>query len=478
MTTDFNFDGMRKKTTPPSDTDPTNATNSVLPIETVSVKPLERLKINIAPLDDEVTPVQAQEEKLIDEVTPAVSVAENELDNFNPLLDEDGDDDYTPGGTVEQKPPVVQSNPVARIETKSDSDVSKSYKRSRLTATDRELIEFLYDFGYASVSQLRALFEGKRYVIDEASGGQKKKWQKTGKPLTADPILKRLKGLEAIGLVERQALAFGNILWFCTDLGQKLIGRSSGPEPKRVRNLALSGTPHTLMRNQVAASLIGFQKFGAESLNVLGVRSLTGVDFEFVTSTFIERSWNSTYKKVPAPIDKAKAQEEMKSRALTEALSGQLTLDGLEDRYPSLWTPVRVWQDTDKARKPKVYPDGNPVLKSLSATPDMVLRMPRKTINRGESIALEFERENKSIPDYYYRFLAYKNWQHIYRAVYYVILEKNPSRKGARNHTGEDQKSKILRAIKLADCEGFIKVVPLKNTDGEIWFNDKSIWQL
>lgn len=459
-----------------------------------------------APANTKPQRIKAEEvsaDDFFDDLTPVLTrptqTPEVGREVTHPFLDEDDDGAYEPKRAAPPFAPPVQSDAssavldevtqadpqasrTASVElTAAQSAVSKSYRRSRLTQTDRDLLEFLYEFGYASVSQLRALFEGKHYARrgGGASGAteQKNHWVKTGKPLTPDPVLRRLKGLEGLGLVEQQPLALGKTLWFCTHDGQSAIGRSGGPEPKRVRNFAVSRSEHTLMLNQVAASLVGYQKFGAAQLNMLGAKNMTALDFEFVHESYIVRAWNRAHKDTPIPVQRAQAQMDLKKKALA-AVREVPHGGGIAVTYPALWTPVLLWQDTNKRSEPKVYPDGKPVMKAVSVTPDLVLSIPSRTAGQGESIAIEVERKNMDVADYYWRFMAYKNWREVYRAVFYVLIEKDPARRTVRSHSGEDQKSKILRAIKQAGCENFVKVVSLKDTDGAVFYDSKTIWEL
>lgn len=443
-----------------------------------------------------IKPEGASADDFFDDLTPVLSgpaqTPKADREVTHPFLDEDDDGAYEPkradpllARTVERGASsalldeVTEADPhvsrIAPVElTAAQSAVSKSYRRSRLTRTDRDLLEFLYEFGYASVSQLRALFEGKQY---EVGSDGKKHWVKTGRPLTPDPVLRRLKGLEGLGLVEQQPLALGKTLWFCTHDGQSAIGRSGGPEPKRIRNFAVSRSEHTLMLNQVAASLVGYQKFGAAQLNMLGAKNMTALDFEFVQESYIVRAWNRAHKDTHVPVQRAQAQLDLKKKALA-AVRETPHAGGIAVNYPALWTPALLWQDTNKRSEPKVYPDGKPVMKAVSVTPDLVLSIPSRTAGHGESIAIEVERKTMDVADYYWRFMAYKNWREVYRAVFYVLIEKDPARRTVRSHSGEDQKSKILRAIKQAGCENFVKVVSLNDTDGAVFYDSKTIWEL
>jgi hypothetical protein len=98
--------------------------------------------------------------------------------NVHPILDDDDEDEYEPKPTASPQSPAVNLDAGGKLDDEVTSAdprasrtnpleltavqpvVSKSYRRSRLTQTDRDLLEFLYEFGYASVSQFASSVRG------------------------------------------------------------------------------------------------------------------------------------------------------------------------------------------------------------------------------------------------------------------------------------------------------------------------------
>src|SRR5690242_2706959 len=124
----LNFSGIKRLSAPP--------TPPVPPKPTVkgAVEPPSRPKVL-----DEVTVSTASTQPTHEEVE----------DTFNPVLDDDDDETYTPQPAAEEPPSKAPSKREPKRSSKPVDDstdgVSKSYRRSRITETDREVIEFLYE---------------------------------------------------------------------------------------------------------------------------------------------------------------------------------------------------------------------------------------------------------------------------------------------------------------------------------------------
>lgn len=309
-------------------------------------------------------------------------------------------------------------------------------KRIRPTVADRDIIQFLAKFKFASARILSRL-------RDEPIS---RTWRK----------LQRLKkgGLVA----DSEVIGMGTI-WYLSTAGMALSGYSF--QPYRRRSGKTSQMPPTIGANHVAACLWN------NTINIL-----------------CEENFPQKNRLIPVrgDLDRVVGEELVSELELRSSLGREANpaFGGVRSgndggQYAMVAEQAQaIWHEWDRNGRSQESPEtqiGNEYLWVLYPTsgftksfhiPDLVVKRPRDADGTPRSIAVEIELNQKSYDRYMETLMAYKIDNHIYEKVVWVTTS-----------------SSIARVLtEIADkigLEGF-DVVPMVNEDGE--YRNPDIWYI
>lgn len=309
-----------------------------------------------------------------------------------------------------------------------------AYKRNsklRFNQKDRELLQFLALFRYATDAQLSRMFS-------EAIG----------------TTYNRLKKLRQQGLVIDKKIYGNRPIWFLTAAGMIL----SGYDLPRITEskLTFSMFPHQFTVNNTAANLWG------ANLNVLnqdGFPAMNRVD------------------------DKGKAVygEQLVSELEIQSSFGKMRMFDKSDVYrPQLLGRIdrefKQWEESGGPTfgdSPEMH-YGNEYMWALYPpmalrvayhVPDLVIKRPRNLDGTPNSIAVEIEISNKALDSYERTLRAYKADKRLYKKVVWVCKNTGPARKLIQ----------VAKDIGLYQ-EGRIDIVPILTENGV--FKERDLWTI
>lgn len=304
-------------------------------------------------------------------------------------------------------------------------------KSPRFGQKEREVLEFLAMFRYATDQQLARMFS-------EATG----------------TAYNRLKRLRQQGLVIDKKIYGNRPIWFLTDAGLII----SGYDLPRITEskLTFSMFPHQFTVNNTAANLWG------ANIDVLGLpdypskfRRNSKGELTFGENLVSELEIQSSFGKV-------KSFE--KADVFRPALLSNI------DREFAKWQNAG---GLESGSSPEMH-YGNEYMWSLMPpynihlayhVPDLVIKRDRNADGTPNSIAVEIEISNKAADSYEKTLLAYKADKRLYSKVIWVCKSAGPAGKLER----------IAKDIGLWQ-EGRIDVVPIVTENGV--FKDRDLWTI
>lgn len=304
-------------------------------------------------------------------------------------------------------------------------------KSPRFGQKEREVLEFLAMFRYATDQQLARMFS-------EAAG----------------TAYNRLKRLRQQGLVIDKKIYGNRPIWFLTDAGLII----SGYDLPRITEskLTFSMFPHQFTVNNTAANLWG------ANIDVLGLpdypskfRRNSKGELTFGENLVSELEIQSSFGKV-------KSFE--KADVFRPALLSNI------DREFAKWKNAG---GPESGSSPEMH-YGNEYMWSLMPpynihlayhVPDLVIKRDRNADGTPNSIAVEIEISNKAADSYEKTLLAYKADKRLYSKVIWVCKSAGPAGKLER----------IAKDIGLWQ-EGRIDVVPIVTENGV--FKDRDLWTI
>lgn len=304
-------------------------------------------------------------------------------------------------------------------------------KSPRFGQKEREVLEFLAMFRYATDQQLARMFS-------EATG----------------TAYNRLKRLRQQGLVIDKKIYGARPIWFLTDAGLII----SGYDLPRITEskLTFSMFPHQFTVNNTAANLWG------ANIDVLGLpdypsknRLNSKSELSFGENLVSELEIQSSFGKV-------KSFE--KADVFRPALLSNI------DREFAKWKNAG---GPESGSSPEMH-YGNEYMWSLMPpynihlayhVPDLVIKRDRNADGSPNSIAVEIEISNKAADSYEKTLLAYKADKRLYSKVIWVCKSAGPAGKLER----------IAKDIGLWQ-EGRIDVVPIVTENGV--FKDRDLWTI
>lgn len=304
-------------------------------------------------------------------------------------------------------------------------------KSPRFGQKEREVLEFLAMFRYATDQQLARMFS-------ESTG----------------TAYNRLKRLRQQGLVIDKKIYGNRPIWFLTDAGLII----SGYDLPRITEskLTFSMFPHQFTVNNTAANLWG------ANIDVLGLpdypsknRLNSKSELSFGENLVSELEIQSSFGKV-------KSFE--KADVFRPALLSNI------DREFAKWKNAG---GPESGSSPEMH-YGNEYMWSLMPpynihlayhVPDLVIKRDRNTDGSPNSIAVEIEISNKAADSYEKTLLAYKADKRLYSKVIWVCKSAGPAGKLER----------IAKDIGLWQ-EGRIDVVPIVTETGV--FKDRDLWTI
>lgn len=322
-----------------------------------------------------------------------------------------------------------RSKHIARVAAGRKGMISGS--RARFGQKEREVLEFLAMFRYATDHQLARMFS-------EAPG----------------TAYNRLKRLRQQGLVIDKKIYGARPIWFLTDAGLII----SGYDLPRITEskLTFSMFPHQFTVNNTAANLWG------ANIDVLGLHDYPSKfrvnskgEFTFGENLVSELEIQSSFGKV-------KSFE--KADVFRPALMSNI------DREFAKWKNAG---GPESGPSPEMH-YGNEYMWSLMPpynihlayhVPDLVVKRNRNSDGSPNSIAVEIEISNKAADSYEKTLLAYKADKRLYGKVIWVCKSAGPAGKIER----------IAKDIGLWQ-EGRIDVVPIVTENGV--FKDRDLWTI
>lgn len=263
-------------------------------------------------------------------------------------------------------------------------------KRSYTTLGDIQILSFLYRFQIASINILSiALNKTKRAITGQ------------------------LGKLYNLGLVDKMPVEGNIYIWGITKLGQSLITDDTRP-PKRPK---VKGVSQLLTINYVVACLY------SNTINALNLDDFpySGREFqgeilqgeEIIPERFLR---SSLYKM---------STEMGFGRSINSAINNRVL-----EQAEAIW---REWEIKGRSQdSPELIPD-NEYLYLLYpkgsftdsyVIPDLIVKRPRSSDGTPNNIAIEVERQIKTVSDYKKKLLAYKQDTRLYSKVVYITSSK------------------------------------------------------
>ena len=313
----------------------------------------------------------------------------------------------------------------------SGADALRRGSKLRFTEKDRDTLQFLGMFRYATDQQLSRMFS-----------------------LSVSTMYNRLKRLRSQGLVIDKKLYGARPIWFLTEAGMIL----SGLDLPRVTEskMSFSMFPHQFTVNNTAANLWGANvnvlnlddypernKVNGKGVSVLG-ESLVS---ELEVQSSLGRIKMFDKGEVFNPQLRAQIEKDFKD---WERAGGV----GFGDSPEMLFGNEFMWA---------IMPPYN--IKLAYHVPDLVVKRPRSGDGSPNSIAVEVEINNKPSKAYEKTLLAYKSDNRMYKQVVWVCKNVGPARK----------LEQISKEIGLWQ-DGRIKIVPVLTENGV--FKERDLWTI
>lgn len=311
------------------------------------------------------------------------------------------------------------------------ADGLKRGSRSSFNAKDRETLQFLAMFRYATDAQLARMFS-----------------------CSVQTSYNRLKKLRSVGLVIDRKIYGARPIWFLTEAGLLL----SGFDLPRVTEskLTFSMFPHQFTVNNTAANLWG------ANVNVLNLP-------EFPVRNRVDGKGEMVFG------------EKLVSELEIQSAFGKIKMFDKSDVYrPELLAEIekqfRSWEragGVDFGPSPEQVL-GNEYMWALMPpfnirlayhVPDLVVVRPRNEDGTPESIAVEIEINNKASGSYEKTLRAYRADNRLYKKVIWVCKNIGPARK----------LEQISKEIGLWQ-DGRIDIVPVITEDGV--FKERDLWMI
>lgn len=342
-------------------------------------------------------------------------------------------------GAVSLRPPigVVETEKERKERLKRVSravgglDSLKRGSKFRFVEKDREVLEFLAMFRYATAGQLGRMFSHKESTMG-----------------------KRLKKLRLQGLVIDRKLYGSKPIWFLTSAGMIV----SGFELPRITEskLTFSMFPHQFVVNNTAANLWG------ANVNVLNLP-------EYPSKNRVNDKGESVFG------------EELVSELELQSSLGKFKTFGKSSVYrPEIVSTIdRSFREWEEAGGVNFGPSpemvfGNEYMWILFPpynhrlawhVPDLIVKRPRGPGGEPRSIAVEIELANKSEESYLRTLKAYKDNTRLFERVIWVCKSKGAASKLERS----------ARECGLLE-EGRIDIVPIITEDGI--FGGRDLWTI
>ena len=311
------------------------------------------------------------------------------------------------------------------------ADGLKRGSRSSFNAKDRETLQFLAMFRYATDAQLARMFS-----------------------CSVQTSYNRLKKLRSVGLVIDRKIYGARPIWFLTEAGLLL----SGFDLPRVTEskLTFSMFPHQFTVNNTAANLWG------ANVNVLNLP-------EFPVRNRVDGKGEMVFG------------EKLVSELEIQSAFGKIKMFDKSDVYrPELLAEIeKQFRSWERAGGVNFGPSpeqvlGNEYMWALMPpfnirlayhVPDLVVVRPRNEDGTPESIAVEIEINNKASGSYEKTLRAYRADNRLYKKVIWVCKNIGPARK----------LEQISKEIGLWQ-EGRIDIVPVITEDGV--FKERDLWMI
>lgn len=310
-------------------------------------------------------------------------------------------------------------------------DGLKRGSRSSFNSKDRETLQFLAMFRYATDAQLARMFS-----------------------CSVQTSYNRLKKLRSVGLVIDRKIYGARPIWFLTEPGLLL----SGFDLPRVTEskLTFSMFPHQFTVNNTAANLWG------ANVNVLNLP-------DFPSRNRVNDKGEKVFG------------EELASELEIQSAFGKIKMFDKSDVYrPELMAEIdkqfKAWERAGGSEF-GVSPEqvlGNEYMWALMPpfnirlayhVPDLIVKRPRNADGSPESIAVEIEINNKSSQSYEKTLRAYRDDNRLYKKVVWVCKNVGPARK----------LEQVAKEIGLWQ-EGRIDIVPVITENGV--FKERDLWMI
>lgn len=310
-------------------------------------------------------------------------------------------------------------------------DGLKRGSRSSFNSKDRETLQFLAMFRYATDAQLARMFS-----------------------CSVQTSYNRLKKLRSVGLVIDRKIYGARPIWFLTEPGLLL----SGFDLPRVTEskLTFSMFPHQFTVNNTAANLWG------ANVNVLNLT-------DFPSRNRVNDKGEKVFG------------EELASELEIQSAFGKIKMFDKSDVYrPELMAEIdkqfKAWERAGGSEF-GVSPEqvlGNEYMWALMPpfnirlayhVPDLIVKRPRNADGSPESIAVEIEINNKSSQSYEKTLRAYRDDNRLYKKVVWVCKNVGPARK----------LEQVAKEIGLWQ-EGRIDIVPVITENGV--FKERDLWMI
>lgn len=313
----------------------------------------------------------------------------------------------------------------------SSGDVLRRGSKLRFTERDRDVLQFLAMFRYATDAHLARMFS-----------------------IKAVSMYQRLKKLRAQGLVIDRKLYGARPIWFLTEAGMIL----SGFDLPRVTESKLSFAmfPHQFTVNNTAANLWGANvnvlnladypernRFNDKGLAVFGERLVS--ELEILSS--LGRAKMFERGEVFNPMLRSRIERDF---------GAWVSAGGVEfgDSPEMVFGNEFMWA---------LFPPYN--IKLAYHVPDLVVKRPRNADGSPNSIAVEVEINTKASAAYEKTLRAYAADRRIYKEVVWVCKSVGPARK----------LEQIAKEIGLWQ-DRRIRIVPVLTEDGV--FKERDLWMI
>lgn len=313
----------------------------------------------------------------------------------------------------------------------SGADALKRGSKLRFVEKDRETLQFLAMFRYATDHQLARMFGNAQVTM-----------------------YNRLKKLRAQGLVIDKKLYGARPIWFLTEAGMLL----SGFDLPRVTEskMSFSMFPHQFTVNNTAANLWG------ANINVLGLP-------DYPQRLRVDGKGNNVFgEQLVSELEIQSSLGKVKMFDKGEVFNPQMRAQ--MDRDFSAWERAG---GVGFGESPE-FQLGNEYMWAITPpynvklayhVPDLVIKRDRNADGSPNSIAVEIEINNKPSRNYEKTLRAYKSDMRIYSKVIWVCKNRGPARK----------LEQIAKEIGMYQ-DNRIEIVPVITEDGV--FKERDLWTI